>query len=197
MSGGLSLRLGIPREILSIPPGSRKGESNAGWLGTWDSPLRTDSASLKSVESFGQLTSFCSSWILAVSSWIVSWFSTHFLLENPSNVEPWNRFNSSISLRFFTCMGFTKFSILFQKWFMKKLLISSKLFVSCMSMINLTSLRLNNSIQFLDTSPIRFGLKLVFLNLGSKINENLLFFVKENPDCFVFPFRDMVNVCTN
>ena len=28
---------------------------------TWDSPLRTDSASLKSLESFIQLTSFCSS----------------------------------------------------------------------------------------------------------------------------------------
>ena len=30
MSGGLSLRLSIPTERLSIPPGSRKGGSNAG-----------------------------------------------------------------------------------------------------------------------------------------------------------------------
>ena len=43
--GGLSLRLGIPRERLSIPPGSGKGGKNAGWLVTWDCPLRTDSAS--------------------------------------------------------------------------------------------------------------------------------------------------------
>ena len=65
---------------------------------------------------------------------------------------------------------------------MKKLLISSKLFVSCMSMSNLTSLRLNNSIQFLDTSFI-VGLELVFLNLCSTISENLLFLsFKENPD---------------
>ena len=42
ISGGLSLRLGIPREQLSIPPRSRKGGKNAGWLGTWESPLRTD-----------------------------------------------------------------------------------------------------------------------------------------------------------
>ena len=68
MLGGLSLRLGIPIDRLSIPPGSRKGGSNAGWLVTWDSPLRTDSASSKSLDSFRQLTSFCSSWILAVSS---------------------------------------------------------------------------------------------------------------------------------
>ena len=44
MSGGLSLRLSIP--------GLRKSGSNAGWLGTLDSPLRTDSASWKSLESF-------------------------------------------------------------------------------------------------------------------------------------------------
>ena len=30
MSGGLSLRLGIPTERLSIPPGSRKGGNKAG-----------------------------------------------------------------------------------------------------------------------------------------------------------------------
>ena len=71
------------------------------WLVAWDCPLRTDSVSLKSLESFIQLTSFCSSRILAVSSRIVSRYSINFLLENPSNVDPWNRFNSSISLRLF------------------------------------------------------------------------------------------------
>ena len=58
---------------------------------------------------------------------------------------------------------------------MKKYLISSKLFITCNGMINLSSLRFDNSIQFLNTCPIRIGLKLVFLILGSKISENLLF----------------------
>ena len=89
MLGGLSLRLGIPRERLCIPPGSRKGGKNEGWLVTWDCPLRTDSASWKSLESFIQLTSFCSSWILAVSSRIVSRSSINLLLENSSNVDHW------------------------------------------------------------------------------------------------------------
>ena len=68
---------------------------------------------------------------------------------------------------------------------MKKLLISSKLFVSCQSTINLTSLRLDNSIQFLDTFVI-IGLELVFPNLSSDFSENLLFLTfKENPGSFV------------
>ena len=49
-----------------------------------------------------QLTSFCTSWILAVSSRVVSRSLINFLLENVSNVDPWNRFNSSISLRLFS-----------------------------------------------------------------------------------------------
>ena len=76
--GGPWLRLGIPRERLRIPQRSR---NNASWLGTWDSPLPTDSASIKSLESYINLTSFCSSWILAVSSRAVSWFSINLLLE--------------------------------------------------------------------------------------------------------------------
>ena len=91
MPGGLSLRLGNPKERLSIPPVSRKSWKNAGWLERWNCPLRTDSASLKSLESFKQLTSFCSSWILAASSRIVSRSAINLLLENPSNVDPWNR----------------------------------------------------------------------------------------------------------
>ena len=69
---------------------------------------------------------------------------------------------------------------------MKKLLISSKLLTSCKSTINFTSLRLNNSIQFLDTSSVVIGLELVFLNLCCRISENLLFLsFKENPDLFI------------
>ena len=80
-------------------------------------------------------------------------------------------------------MSFTKFSILFQYLFMKKLLISSKLFVSQKSTINLTSLRLDNSIHFLDTSSVIIGLELVSLNLCSTISENLLFLsFQKNPD---------------
>ena len=63
--------------------------------------MHVDSASWKSLESFIQLTSFCSSWILAVSSRIVSRSSTNLLLENSLNVDPWNRSNSSVSLRLF------------------------------------------------------------------------------------------------
>ena len=80
VSGGPSLRLGIPTERLSIPPGSRKGGSNTGWLGTWCSPLRTDSASLNSLESFIHFPSFCSSCNLR----IVSRPSINLLLENAS-----------------------------------------------------------------------------------------------------------------
>ena len=76
---------------------------------------------------------------------------------------------------------------------MKTLLISSKLFLSCKSMINLTSLTLNNSIQFPDTSPIINGLEFVFLNLCFTISENLLFLsFKENPDLLIFLSRDLI-----
>ena len=75
---------------------------------------------------------------------------------------------------------------------MKKLLILSKLFVSCKSMIYLTSLRLNNSIQFLDTSSTIIGFELVFLNLCSTIRENSLFLsFKEKPDLLIFSSRDL------
>ena len=74
---------------------------NTSWLATWYCPLRTDSASLTSLESFIQLVSFCTSWILPVISRIVSRSSTNFLIAIVSHVELWNRFNSSISLRLF------------------------------------------------------------------------------------------------
>ena len=85
--GGPFLRLGISRERLSIPTGSGWGGKNTGWLATWDCPLRTDSASWKSLESFIQLISFCNSCILPVSSRTVSRSSTNFLLAIVSNLE--------------------------------------------------------------------------------------------------------------
>ena len=95
------LRLGIPRERLSIPSGIGWGGKDTGWLVTWRCPLRTDSASWKSLEPFIQSISLCNSCILPVNSKIVSRSSINFLLAIVSNVEPWNRFNSSISLRLF------------------------------------------------------------------------------------------------
>ena len=99
MLGGPSLRLGIPFERLNIPPGIGWGGKDTGWLVTWEFPLRTDSASWKSPESFKQLNSFCNSCILPVSSRIVSWSSTNLRLAIVSKVELWNFLNSSISLR--------------------------------------------------------------------------------------------------
>ena len=59
-------------------------------------------------------------------------------------------------------------------------------------MINLSSLRLNDSTQLLDTSSIRIGLKFVLLDLGSDFSENLLFLAfKENPDSSVFHFATL------
>ena len=78
MLGGPSLRHGIPTERLCIPPGTGWGGKIASWLATWECPLRTDSASWKSLESFIQLISFCNSCILPVSSRIVPWSSTIF-----------------------------------------------------------------------------------------------------------------------
>ena len=78
-------------------------------------------------------------------------------------------------------MSFTKFSILLSKLFMKKLLISWKLFVSLKTTINLSSLRLNNSTQFLDI------LLLSESAWNSTISENLLLLsFKENPDVLIF-----------
>ena len=67
---------------------------------------------------------------------------------------------------------------------MNELLISSKLFVSLMSTINFTSLRLDNSIQFWDISSVIIGQEFVFLNICSIICENLLLLsFQKNPDC--------------
>ena len=70
---------------------------------------------------------------------------------------------------------------------MKKLLISSMLFVSLMSTIDFPSLRLDNFIQLLDTSSVIIGLELVFSNLCLTISENLLSLsFQKNPDLLIF-----------
>ena len=74
---------------------------------------------------------------------------------------------------------------------MKKLFLSSKLFVSCQNTINLTSLRLDNIIQLWDTSSVIIGLELVFLSLCSAISENLLFAVPEESWLAHILSRDM------
>ena len=102
MLGGPSLRLGMPIGRLSIPPGIGWGGKDTGWLATWECPLRTDSASWWSLESFIQWISLCNSCILPVSSKIVSWSSTNLRLAIVLKVELWNFFNYSISLRLFS-----------------------------------------------------------------------------------------------
>ena len=72
---------------------------NIGWLVTWEFPLRTDSASWKSLESNIQFTSCCRSCILLDNSKTVFWSSMSFRLAIVSKVELWNFRNSSISAR--------------------------------------------------------------------------------------------------
>ena len=113
MLGGPSLRLGIPIERLSIPPGIGWGGKDTGWLVTWKCPLRTDSASWKSLESFIQLISFCNSCILPMSSKDSILIFDQF---SPRNcVECW----TLKSLQFFHfieafLMNFTKIPVLLQ-----------------------------------------------------------------------------------
>ena len=99
MHGGPSLRRGDTNEGLNIPSGIGCLGNNIGWLVTWEFPLRTDSASWKSLESFIQFTSFCSSCDLPDNSIIVFWSSMSFRLASVSKVELWNFRNSSISVR--------------------------------------------------------------------------------------------------
>ena len=99
-----------PRSMNSFD--ARGGGNDVRRLVTWEFPLRNDSASWKSFESFIQSISFCKSSIMSVSSKIVSWSSTNLRLAIVSNVEHSNFLNFSISLRLMMS-------------FMKKLLISS------------------------------------------------------------------------
>ena len=99
MHGGSSLRRGDANEGFNIPSGIGCFGKDIGWLVTWEFPLRTDSASWKSSESFIQFTSFCSSWSQPDNSTKVFWSSKRFRLTSVLKVEPWN-FRNSISSRF-------------------------------------------------------------------------------------------------
>ena len=66
--GGPSLRLGDTKECRNIPSGIGCGVNDTGRLVTWAFPLRTDSASWESLESFIQITSFCNSCTLPDNS---------------------------------------------------------------------------------------------------------------------------------
>ena len=90
-----------PKERLCIPSRIGWGGNDTGRLGTWEFPLRIDSASWNSFESFMQFISCCKSCIRPESSKIVSWSSTNLRLARVSKVELWNFFNSVISLRLF------------------------------------------------------------------------------------------------
>ena len=80
------------------PSGIGWGGNDTGRLVTWEVPLRTDSASWKSLESFIQLT-WLSSCTLPDNSKIVFCSSISFRLAIISKVELWNFRNSSISVR--------------------------------------------------------------------------------------------------
>ena len=83
--------------------------------------------------SFTQLTSFCNSWILAVSSLIVSWFSINLLLD-------WSLFNSSISWRLFMRVSRrSRFCSDSSSW------NSCWSRLDCHRMVNFQSPRINNS----------------------------------------------------
>ena len=81
---------------LSMPPGSVGRGNNTSSLGTWDNcPLRTDSASLNSLESFIQLLSFCNSCFLV--QWKYFDFESIFLPKIHRLVTHDLLFKSSIS----------------------------------------------------------------------------------------------------
>ena len=127
MHGGPSLRRGDTKEGLNIPSGIGWVGKDIGRLVTWEFPLRTDSASWKSLESFIQFNSFCNSCIIPVSSRIVSWSSTNLRLATVSKLLQFFQFIET----FIRC--FTYFTVLLQSPFMKKLLISSLKFFSLSS----------------------------------------------------------------
>ena len=180
-------RLGIPRKRLSIPPGSGWGGKNTGWLATWDCPLRTDWAFWKSLESFIQLISFCNSCILPVSSRIVFRSSTNFLLAKVSNVDPWNRFKSSISLKLTWASRRSQFCFKSCSW--RSCCSRRSHFRLLDEHDNFLPLetRSFHFIQLLNTSSVIIGLKFVFSNLCLTVSEILLSLsFQKNPDLLTF-----------
>ena len=99
MPGGPSLRLGTPKERLSIPSRIGWGGNDTCRLVMWEFPLCVDSASRNSFKSLIQFISFCNSCIRPENSNIVFSSSTNFRLVIVLNVELWNFLNSSISVR--------------------------------------------------------------------------------------------------
>ena len=135
-----------------------------------------------------QLISFCNSWILPARSKIVSRSSINFLLAIVSNVEPWNRFNSSISLRLFSWASrSSRFCYNNCSW--RSCSSRRRCSSPFKSTINLTSLRLDNSIQFLDTCSVIIGLGLVFLNLCCRSRRILICSFSESRHGFSLTFE--------
>ena len=118
---------------------------------------------------------FCNSCILPVSSRIVSRSSINFLIEIVSNVNPWNRFNSSTSLRLFSWAS-RRSHFCFNNCSWRSCFILSTSFVSLMSTTNFFFLRLDRFIQLLNTSSVVIGLEFIFSNLCLTVSENLLSF---------------------
>ena len=171
MLGGQFLRLGIPIERLCIPP--RTGWSGKKWL-TGNVMSTAYWSSILKISRIVHTIDFILKFLYLACEFKAS--GSIFDQVSPRNcVECW----ALKSLQFFHfseafLISFSKIPILLQQLFMNKLMISSKLFVSCQSTINLTSLILDNSIQLLNTSSIIIGLEFVFLNLNSTISDNLL-----------------------
>ena len=116
-------------------------------------------------------------------------FHQSFLISS-SNVEHWKRFNSSISFRLFTwtkCFSF----MLHEDTDNVQIIVDVVEVVHRLQqqdqLINFSSLTLDNSIQFLDTSPVRIGLKLVHLTMDSKISDDP-FLLQGESWLFRFPF---------
>ena len=127
----------------------------------------------------------------------MSWFSINLLLKNSSNLDPWNRFNSSISLKHFI-------------WAPRRCRFCSDNYSwrSSWSRRSCSSPARVWSISFRRDSIIPFNSWILLLwesawnscfwisTLKSAKICSFLFF-KENPDVFLFIFRDLVFLCTN
>ena len=172
MLGGPVLRLGIPIERLSIPPGTGWSEKDTSWLATCECPLRTDSASWKSLESFIQLISFCNYCILPINSRIISRSSINVLLAKKSKEELWNFFNSSISLRLFSWAA-RRSHFCFNSCSWRNCWSCRRRWYPWWARQNFVFLRLDRFIQLLNTSVV-IGLEFVFSNLCLTVSENLL-----------------------
>ena len=107
---------GFPARLSSLPGSVRRG-NNACSLGLWDTgSLRTDSASLSSLESFIPLISYCHSCTLIMSSLMMFSFSISFPLVNSPTRNSWsslqksmNFSNTSISKSSFSICQFSFF----------------------------------------------------------------------------------------